>query len=221
MSDGQTGLVVLFFVLVALGLAVVGLYYLGAFPVFREWWERFKAREAARAARAQEAQITRARGYEVSLSPDGALSEAIEVMARRGYPLQSRTENTVTFERSAQPDACLGCFLAILFLLPALIYMLAVAGKTVRTTLAAYPSEGGGSRLVVGGDDGQGVRELIQWAESLPVETEEEPPELPPVEPSGERTLASKLRELTELKEAGLITPDEFEAKRKELLDKM
>ncbi|MBA3472233.1 MAG: SHOCT domain-containing protein [Rubrobacter sp.] len=37
-------------------------------------------------------------------------------------------------------------------------------------------------------------------------------------QPSG---LAGKLFELNELKEAGLITPEEFEAKKKDLLDRL
>lgn len=155
MSNGQITTAVLFFGVVALGLVAFGLYYFGAFSLVREWWEAFKVREATRMARIEEAQAARAQGYEVGLTPEKALSEAIEVMALRGYPVQNRTADTVTFVRSAQPDACLGCFLAILFLLPALIYMLAVAGMTVRTTIAAYPREGGGARLAVGATMGR------------------------------------------------------------------
>ena len=54
----------------------------------------------------------------------------------------------------------------------------------------------------------------------------EEPGELSPTLEENKthqdsRTLAEKLRELAELKEAGLITPEEFEAKRRDLLDRM
>jgi cytochrome c-type biogenesis protein CcmH/NrfG len=54
----------------------------------------------------------------------------------------------------------------------------------------------------------------------------EEPGELSPTLEENKthqdsRTLAEKLRELAELKEAGLITPKEFEAKRRDLLDRL
>lgn len=59
--------------------------------------------------------------------------------------------------------------------------------------------------------------------EGLPTEAEggEPLPELPEPEPSGERPLANKLRELAELRDSGLITDDEHDAKRRDLLDSM
>jgi len=40
-------------------------------------------------------------------------------------------------------------------------------------------------------------------------------------QPGPASTLAQKLRDLAELKEVGLITPEEYEAKRRDLLDRM
>jgi hypothetical protein len=90
-------------------------------------------------------------GIEIGLAPSKVLDGAVETMARRGFSLEARTENAVTFVRSAQPDACLGCFLPLMFLMPAISYMLAVSRKTQRVTLSAHPHKGG-SRLVVGGE---------------------------------------------------------------------
>jgi hypothetical protein len=40
-------------------------------------------------------------------------------------------------------------------------------------------------------------------------------------QPGSASTPVQKLRDLAELKEAGLIAPEEYEAKRRDLLDKM
>ena len=47
MSEGPVAGALGLFVLLALALGVVGLYYVGAFPILGEWWERLKANQAA------------------------------------------------------------------------------------------------------------------------------------------------------------------------------
>jgi hypothetical protein len=101
------------------------------------------------------------------------------------------------------------------------LYLL-LANRTARVTVAAYPHEGG-SRLVIGGDDPATRNRLIEWARSLREGDLSALVELTPPEnrsPAGE-TLAEKLQELNGLRDAGLITDEEFEAKKKDLLDRM
>ncbi len=221
------GLIIVLGALLVLLLVSFGLYYVGAGGVLLGWWERLRAWEAGRRARFEAIEAARRRerevGIEIGLPPSKALDGAVEVMTRGGYSLESRTENTVTFARSGQINACLGCFLALLFLIPMIVYLLIVAGRTLRVTVAAYPREEGGSRVVVGGDDEGGIRVLAEWARTLPSEPEavvavEEPLEL--LAAPGP-TIADKLHELSELKEAGLITQEEYEAKKAELLGRM
>ena len=45
MSDGQAAGAL--FIVLALALGAVGLYYMGAFPILEEWRERLKANQAA------------------------------------------------------------------------------------------------------------------------------------------------------------------------------
>jgi hypothetical protein len=99
-----------------------------------------------------------------------------------------------------------------------------------RKPLASRSGSGEGRRT----DDARRVvaakPRLVEWARSL---RDEEPQlllESPSVSPEQQTveypsrtptTLAEKLRELAELREAELITEVEFEAKKKDLLDRM
>ena len=227
-SEGQVAVAVVFFVLAALLVGGLGLYYVGGFPILAEWWERAKSGWIAMNARIDERQAApqRAaeRGIEIGLSPSEALDRAVENMTPRGCGLENRIDNTGTFARHQRADTATGCVLMLFFLLPGILY-LALASKTVRLTVAAYPEERG-SRLVIGGDDWTMIRATEQWARSLPDPSEWRPGPLAP-EPtyaesaSSAPTLPQRLRELAESKDAGLITQEEYEAKKKELLDRM
>jgi hypothetical protein len=76
-----------------------------------------------------------------------------------------------------------------------------------------YPYEGG-SRLIVGGDDHDAVRGIERWASLLRSEyvIGAEPP-------PAERNAADRIRELAQLRDEGLSTEGEYEAKRRELLE--
>jgi hypothetical protein len=103
----------------------------------------------------------------------------------------------------------------------------------VRITLGAFPIDGG-ARIAVGGDKPKAVEQAKNWARSLPepshglpnpqeelaIEPEQDP-SLGPDHPSTGRSIAEALRELTELKDAGLITIEEYETKNAELLRRM
>ena len=103
-------------------MAVAFLYFKGirSWEDLRRWVSELGE---ANARLAQE----RASGIEMALAPAEVLDIVTEDMTRSGYGVESRTENTVTFSRSAQMNPAIGCLLALLFLLPAIIYMLAVA----------------------------------------------------------------------------------------------
>lgn len=114
-----------------------------------------------------------------------------------------------------------------LFIVPGILYFLLAKG-TMRVTVAAYPYQGG-SRVVVGGDDEITIRGLEDWIRGLatiPTRQKSDPsqPEVvkdqpEPMQPTS--SIASKLRELNELRETGLITQEEYEAKRAELLKEL
>ena len=110
-----------------------------------------------------------------------------------------------------------------LFILPGILYLL-LANRTARVTVAAYPHEGG-SRLVIGGDNQATRKRLVQWARELregDLQTSEElAPSTQHSHASDAPTLATGLRLLSEARDAELISEEEFEAKKKELLDRM
>jgi len=171
--------------------------------------------EEARAAAQREQEI----GIEVPLPPERVLALVAEQMTRQGWSVSYQTPSSVTFARDEGPDWGLACCLMVVFLIPALIYLLLARNRTARVTVGAYPYEQG-SRVIIGGD--RPPVALADWGRRL----EEAAQKLPPPEPEEGQprptsTLAQKLRELADLREAGLITPEEYEAKRRDLLDKM
>jgi hypothetical protein len=127
--------------------------------------------------------------------------------------LRSRTQTSVTFSRDEGANPWLTCCLAFLFIVPAILYVL-LSKPTRRVTVNVYPYEGG-SRLIVGGDDHDAVRGIERWASLLRSEyligAEQPPP--------AERNAADRIRELARLRDEGLITEGEYEAKRQELLE--
>jgi hypothetical protein len=233
---------------VALLLGGLGIYFLGGGPYlaerwedFKEWWERAKAERADRAAQRRETyarqQETYARqqheqdlGVKVGLPPSAVLDRAVEAMTRSGYGLEARTENAATFARHQGPNIALGIFLVLCCaILPGILYLF-LAERTVRVTIAAYPVEGG-SRVVVGGDSAQDVWQATNWARGLPEPIDGEALPAPPEQQANEppetphTTVApdipEQIRRLAELRDAGLITQEEFETKKAELLRRM
>lgn len=213
-----------------------GVFYLVIGPerlreTLSEAWENHRERHAERRAQTQVLEAARRRerevGVEVGLSPAAVLDRAVEAMTRGGYGLESRSENTVTFARHEGADSCAGCILMLLFLLPGILYLL-LAQRTIRVTFAAYPIEGG-CRLVVGGDHPQAVMQAVEWARTLPrpgsqSEVEESFSEnAAQADPTTveDRRPADTLRELAELRDQGLVTQEEYEAKKRDLLDRM
>jgi hypothetical protein len=159
--------------LVFLGSVVVvgaGLYFAIRTGLLGEFWEALQQSGAAAAARNAERRADRRRerevGIEVAPPPETLLNYVVEDMTRRGYALQYRTQETVSFSRDRGANSCLGCLLLLLFILPGILYLL-LYNTTKRVSVTAYPLETGGSRLIIGGDDRDTVAELTRWARRM------------------------------------------------------
>lgn len=144
------------------------------------------------------------------------------MMTRNNFALDSRTDTSVTFARHEGASCALSCVLALFFILPAILYLL-LASKTLRTTCVVYEEETG-CRIVIGGDDPIAKDTLRQWAKGLPQAGEEiigeEALELPEASPS-EIDVPRQIRALADLRDSGLLTQDEFEDKKQDLLGRM
>ena len=220
----STGAVIFFGLVAVVLLGVAGYYY--GFPSKEargEAWERAKANHAIDNQRVAEARATREReqrtGIEVAASPQMVLDAAVEMMTREGWAAQHRSETTVSFARDEGADAGVGCLLLLFFLVPGILYF-ALANKTVRMTIAAYPHEGG-SRVVAGGDHQLITGDLVRHLRDLPAPGQA--PVTPGVEGAGytQPSIAEKLRQLSEARDAGLLTQEEFEAKKRDLIDSL
>jgi hypothetical protein len=79
------------------------------------------------------------------------------------------------------------------------------------------------SRLVLGGDDFAAVNQIAEWARALENDPEvRASPGIPaalPAPGSPEKAAADRLRELVEMRDSELITPEEYEKKRREFLE--
>jgi hypothetical protein len=127
--------------------------------------------------------------------------------------------------------------LLIILLLPALFYS-QVAGKQVYSTLTATP-EPWGSRIRISGNRASGRDKLYEWVKTLPdpkTDTHSEESASPRTprnrdvdKGGGESTqqnqpnsdIPDQIRKLAELRDAGVISAEEFEAKKAQLLDRM
>jgi len=185
-------------------------------------WETYKERSAERRAQADALEAARRRerefGIELALLPATVLDRVVEEMVRTGHSLEHRTNDSASFVREEGADSCLGCLLMLFFLLPGLLYLL-LARSTKRTSVVAYSLQVGGSagtRLVIGGDDYATVNGLAVWARNL-ASGPAEKIEIGAVETRTE----DRLRELERLRESGLVSDDEYRAKRDQILKEM
>lgn len=211
----------------ALILAGVGLYFAYTAGYLRQAWDRFVEWNASRTERAEiraeqwrQVEEQRRNGVEVALPSEFVVDRAVEAMVRSGFSLESRTATSAGFVKEKGANGCLGCFL-MLFFFPGLLYLL-LARKTLRVTIAAYPQQSG-CRAVVGGDDPAGAARLVDWARGLAADPRSlgEPPEPTGQAQESSGSFSERLRELAELRDSGLLTSEEFEAKKRDLLDRM
>ncbi len=157
--------------LVLIGVAALAAYVqVQSYDSNEEAWAAFKRwmAEAPGRLRASYDAVNRERsvGIEVALSPRAVLDRAVEAATRAGHVLEARSENSLTFVRRDKPSSWIAIFLLLFFLLPGILYLL-FGSRTLRATFAAFAGEDGGSRIVVGGDDGYTVSRLTDWARAL------------------------------------------------------
>jgi hypothetical protein len=211
------------FALVVLAAGAVVFSVVFGMEPLRNAWAASEARLAERRAQVAilEEQRRRERelGVEVPLPPAVVLNRVVEGMLKAGHSVENRTANCASFVREEGADSCLGCVLMLLFLLPGLLYLL-LARTTKRASVVAYPHEvdgAPGTRLVIGGDDQGTIDGLAMWVRNLAAE----PTEAIEIEAPSEGSTADRLRELEGLKESGLISEDEYRAKRSQILEEM
>lgn len=165
-------------------------------------------------------------GRLVGLAPKNALDRAVAYMTREGASVTGRTENSVTFSYHKGPNGFIVLFLLLFFILPAILYWMA-ASRDTNFTITASPAKGG-CRLLIGGEvaAGDGYYYFKRWVNSLPkpdptltVAAQEEAG----ADPTGAQapSIPDEIRRLAELRDAGIVTNEEFEAKKRELLDRM
>ena len=100
------------------------------------------------------------------MTPAQVLEQAAIYMAGRGFVIESRLGNTITFSFHEGPNTLAGCLLLLLGIVPGMLYFL-LAGGDRRTTLLVN-EEGEGCRVYVSGDVGAPQDELRNWVLSLP-----------------------------------------------------
>jgi Short C-terminal domain len=160
-------------------------------------------------------------GNLVGLTPQEALDRAVAYMTQEGASVTGRTENSVTFTYHKGPNAIYLIILLLFLLLPGILYWM-VASRDTNFTITATSAEGG-CRLLIGGEDaaGDGHYYFKKWVRLLP---EPDPTltvaDVEPTETSAPN-IPDEIRRLAELRDAGIVTNEEFEAKKRELLDRM
>ena len=160
-------------------------------------------------------------GNLVGLTPHEALDQAVAYMTRERASVTSRTENSVTFTYRKEPNVGILIILLLFFLLPGIIYWMA-ASRDTNFTITASPAEGG-CRLLIGGEDAAGdghyffkkLVKLLPGPDPTLTVADAEPTR------TSARNIPDEIRRLAELRDAGIVSNEEFEAKKRELLNRM
>jgi Short C-terminal domain len=162
----------------------------------------------------------------VGLSSKAALDDAVSHMARIGANVTARTETSVSFAYRKGPNPLYLIPLLLLLLLPGILYWMA-ASRNVNFTITATP-ETGGCRVLFNGEYGAGYGEYQRWLKTLPGADqtlsgeEEEVQESPALaDESHSADIPAQIQRLAGLRDAGILTNEEFEAKKRELLDRL
>ena len=175
-----------------------------------------------------ERSATRERGPLIPLSAQEALNSASSYMTRKGFTIESRSDASVTFSNRKKPSDGIGCLLLLLGIVPGVLYF-ALAGRQVRSTLAVIP-EGAHCRAQIGGESDPGYRHLRKWCGSLPgfagpsaeyTVHEDARQELTAPKVDSNATIPEQIHQLAELRDSGLLSDKEFEAKKSDLLRRM
>jgi len=161
-------------------------------------------------------------------------SAAAFVMSQGKWEITYQTEDTLVLRHRSGASPMLGCLLLLLALLPGIIYWAFARGVESTLSVRVTPV-GSGSRVAVSWANADWRLLAGKFLEPLPQTTEEEltqsaPPQQavpssepapPSVEAAPSADIPNQLRQLAELRDKGIITEDEFEAKKKDLLSRM
>ncbi len=78
--------------------------------------------------------------FDTEVPPQEVIEQAVVVYAMAGWSTTSRSGNQVTFVRESRPSCCLAAALAVVFILPALLYMV-LWRETDTASVTVFPDE--------------------------------------------------------------------------------
>lgn len=160
----------------------------------------------------------------VGLPPKDTLERAAEYLTSNGATITNRTENSISFTYHKGPDPIIFIILFLLAVIPGILYAI-FAKRDVNFMVTAKPAPGGCS-LHFGGEFGAGYDGYRHWLRTLPKPGSGR---LRKRQAAGKRQAAeethidlpTQIQKLAELRDAGIVTEEEFEAKKRDLLDRM
>ena len=161
-------------------------------------------------------------------------SAAAFVMGQGKWETAYESEDALVLRHRSGASPVLGCLLLLLALLPGVIYW--AFAKGVESTLSVRVTPvGAGCRVAVNWTKADWRLLARKFLESLPEATEEElgqpgpqrqatpesQPGPPPAEAAPTTDIPDQIRQLAELRDKDIITEDEFQAKKNDLLSRM
>lgn len=170
-----------------------------------------------------------------SLEPSAVLrSAAAFIMSQGKWEIAYQTEDTLVMRHRSGPSPVLGFLLILFAILPGIIYWAFAKGVESTLSLGVTPI-GSGCRVDMSWANADWRLLASKFLETLPEATEEElaqssPPRRPiqpseaeppsaEAEPSGD--IPEQIRQLAELRDKGIITEQEFQTKKNDLLSRM
>jgi Short C-terminal domain len=171
----------------------------------------------------REHELTRKQGPLVGLTCNEALEQANLYITSRGASVAYKTDNSVSFVRSKGVNPAAFLILLLLFIVPAIIYAAIMSGAKEHFTITVTPAPGG-CRVRFGGEGGGGFASYRRWLKNAPTPN----PTITYPKISGRlqeedvpRDIPTQIQKLAELHDAGVLTEEEFQTKKRDLLDRM
>jgi hypothetical protein len=197
-------------------------------------WECFRSSPEARALGVKEEGVQAGPRKVTTMAPADVLRSVTDfVLARGRWQVIYQTEDQVTLQHFAGASCLIAFLLLLLGVIPAILYLLLAKGES-RLVVRAMPA--GACTQVEISWLGTNWRSLaFAFLETLPEASEGElartggarvAPQAPEAtSPAGEAVdreeIFRQIRELGRLREEGLITEEEFEAKKADLLTRL
>lgn len=101
--------------------------------------------------------------FQTKLDPEEAMMHVQSYMTRsQGYVLTHRDQTTLTFEKTKKPSALAFLILLLLFVIPAILYLVLAWGKS--TCSVFFKKEKEGTKVMVDGGFGRSiVKHLVKY----------------------------------------------------------